>query len=329
MPYEVAKHQKINLFSPKGSSNSGGMNILSFLFVIFSFTFSRKRKNDSHFKIILTSIVFLVYILCRFSKPQIRFKFCITCQFFTHDTTEITSEVNTSYFQSELSIFAISKFRFKNLFYLLLLLLLGDISLNLGPFSILYLFKQEEWQTFSNKGLHLIHLNINSLLPKIKELRDIAKRTKGVVIGISEFEFHSIVLDPEIYIENYEILRFDRNWHRGGFVCYVRSDNRYKLNSFLPNEIENITFDVLMLHAKPITTGNIYRHPNQSKFLEIFEENVCKFITSYHKIYFLGHFNINLFENRKYVSNKSSSNNKNLDSFTKKYHECCTLLGLK
>ena len=29
------------------------------------------------------------------------------------------------------------------------------------------------------------------------------------------------------------------------------------------------------------------------------------------------------------ISDKSSSNNKNLDSFTKKYHECCTLFGLK
>ena len=39
-------------------------------------------------------------------------------------------------------------------------------------------------------------------------------------------------------------------------------------------------------------------------------------------------FNINLFENEKYVLDKSSSSNKNLDSFTKKYHEYCTLFTL-
>ena len=87
----------------------------------------------------------------------------------------------------------------------MLFLLSGDISLNPGPFSNPQLFKEEEWRAFSNRGLHLIHLNINSLLPKIDELRDIAKRTKAAVIGISESKLDSTVLDPEIYIENLEI----------------------------------------------------------------------------------------------------------------------------
>ena len=242
-------------------------------------------------------------------------KSCFICQFFTHDTIKITNEVNSSHSQQELRIFATSKFRFKNdnSFCPLLLLLSGDISLNPGHFSNPQLFKQEEWQAFSNRGLHLIHLNINSLLPKIDELRDIAKRTKAAVIGISESKLDSTVLDPEIYIDNYEILRFDRNRHGGGVACYIRSDISYKLNSFLPNEIENITFNILMPHTKPITVGIICRPPNQSKFLDIFEENLPKLNTSYHEICFLGDFNINLFENGKYVFHKSSSNNKNLD----------------
>ena len=148
--------------------------------------------------------------------------------------------------------------------------------------------KQEEWQAFSDRGLHLIHLN-NSVLPKIDELRDIAKRTKAAVIGISESKLDSTVLDPEICIENYEIFRFDRNRHGGVVTCHIRSNISYKLNSFLPNEIENITFDILMPHTKPITIGIIYRPPNQSRFI-----------------------------NGKYIFDKSSSNNKNLDSFTGK-----------
>ena len=148
------------------------------------------------------------------------------------------------------------------------------------------MFKQEEWQAFSNRGLHLIHLNINSLLPKIDVLGDIAKRTKAAVIGILESKLDSTVLDPEIYIENYEILCFDRNQH-GGVACYIRIDS-YKLNSLLPNETENITFDILM----PITVGIIYRPPNQSTFFGIFEENLPKLNTSYRE------FSTNLFENR-------------------------------
>ena len=84
-----------------------------------------------------------------------------------------------------------------------------------------------------------------------------------------------------------------------------------------------------MPHTKPITIRIIYRPPNQSKFLDIFEENLPKINTSYREIYFLGDFNINLFENGKYVFDKCSSNNKNLDSFTKKYREYCPLFGLK
>ena len=86
------------------------------------------------------------------------------------------------------------------------------------------MFKQGEWQASSNRELHLIQLNINSLLPKIDELSDTAKRTKAAVIDISESKLDSTVLDPEIYIENYEILCF-----RGGVACHIRSEN--KLNS--------------------------------------------------------------------------------------------------
>ena len=157
---------------------------------------------------------------------------------------------------------------------------MGDISLNPGPLNNPQLFKKEEQQAFSNRGLHLIHLNINSFLPKIDELKDIAKRIKATVIGISESKLDSTFLGPKIYLENYEILRFDRNRHGGGAACYIRSDISYKLNSLLPNEFENTTVDILMPHAKPITVGIIYRPPNQSKFLDIFEENLRKLIKS-------------------------------------------------
>ena len=70
-----------------------------------------------------------------------------------------------------------------------------------------------------------------------------------------------------------------------------------------------------MPHKKPITVGIIYSLPSQSKFLDTFGENLCrpKLNTSYRKIYILGDFNINLFENGKSVFNKYFNNNKILD----------------
>ena len=169
LSYDARKYQKINLLAPRGNKNSGNMNILSFFFIfVLSFNLVRKWKNNPRLKIILTSIAFLACILYRFSEPHNRLKSCFTCLFFTDDTIEITNEANTSHSQSELSIFAVSKFRFKNdnAFCPLLLLLSGDVSLNPGSLSNPQLSEQEEWRTFTNRGLHLIHLNVSSLLQK-------------------------------------------------------------------------------------------------------------------------------------------------------------------
>ena len=141
MPYEVKKYQKVNFLAHKGGSNSGGMNICCFLFIrLLSFNFLRILKNETSLKIYLASVTFLMCILYRSSKLQHRLNFCFTCQFFTKDTVEITNEIDTSYFQNELNIFAISKFRFKNND-------VGngndDINLNLGPFNNPQMFKQE------------------------------------------------------------------------------------------------------------------------------------------------------------------------------------------
>ena len=115
----------------------------------------------------------------------------------------------------------------------MLITLSGEISLNPGHFSNTQLFTQEEWQAFSNRELHLIHLNINHLVLKIEELRHTVQKNKSCIL---ESKLDSTVLDPEIYIE---ILCFNRNQHAGGVTCYIRSNINYKLNTFLPNEIKN------------------------------------------------------------------------------------------
>ena len=101
----------------------------SFPYCCFLLISWENGQSDPHLEVILTSITLLVCIRYRFSKPQNMLKSCFTSQFFTHDIIEIIDEVNTSYLESDLSIFALSKIRFKNdkSFYLLLPLLSGDI----------------------------------------------------------------------------------------------------------------------------------------------------------------------------------------------------------
>ena len=102
----------------------------------------------------------------------------------------------------------------------MLLLLSGDISLNPGPVHQDKLQCSNEWNVFKKRGLHFIHLNINNLLSKIEELRYIAKPTNAAIIGICESKLDTPVLDPELSIDNYKILRCDRNIQGGVVVCY-------------------------------------------------------------------------------------------------------------
>ena len=51
--------------------------------------------------------------------------------------------------------------------------------------------------------MHFIHLNKNSLLPKIDEIRYIVKLTNAAVIGLSETKLDNIILSSELKIEGY------------------------------------------------------------------------------------------------------------------------------
>ena len=92
--------------------------------------------------------------------------------------------------------------------------------------------------------MHFIHLNINNLLSKIEELCFIAKSTNTVVIGICESKLDASVLEQEISIDNYKILRCDRNRLGGGVACYIRNDLSYNILSVFPCEIEYISFEI-------------------------------------------------------------------------------------
>ena len=102
-----------------------------------------------------------------------------------------------------------------------------------------------------------MHININSLLPKIDELRYIAKLSEAAVIGISESKLDDSVLSSEIQIENYDLIRSDRNRYSGGAVCFIRNDSSYNTKSSLPSEIENIFIEIFLSHSKPLVLSSI------------------------------------------------------------------------
>ena len=75
-----------------------------------------------------------------------------------------------------MTYFTISKLRnkpkhFLN-FYQILLLLSGDISLNPGPCQMQFI-DDKTWKPLVTRGVFFCYLNVNSLLSKIDELKDI------------------------------------------------------------------------------------------------------------------------------------------------------------
>ena len=97
-------------------------------------------------------------------------------------------------------------------------------------------------------------------MPKIDELRHIARLTNAAVIGISESKLDDSVSTSEIQIDEYDLLRCDRNTHGGGVACYIRSELSYNAKSYFPKDVEKIFFELLLPHTKPIVVGTIYRH---------------------------------------------------------------------
>lgn len=63
------------------------------------------------------------------------------------------------------------------------------------------------------------HLDINSLLLKIYQIRPITKLTNAAVIGISESKIDGSVLTSEIKASEYDFLCCDRIRHGRGLLA--------------------------------------------------------------------------------------------------------------
>ena len=73
---------------------------------------------------------------------------------------------------------------------------------------------------------------MNILLSKTEELQIIANLTNAAITGISESKVDGSVLEPEIQIDDYKILRCDRNRHGGVVACYIRNELSYNIICF-------------------------------------------------------------------------------------------------
>ena len=103
------------------------------------------------------------------------------------------------------------------------------MSLNPGPIQRSPDISSTIWEPLAKKGLHFLHININSLISKKDEIRCIANKTKAAIIGITESKLDHTVPDSEVNFLGYDILRCDRN-RNGVFNINLFQNGKYILN---------------------------------------------------------------------------------------------------
>ena len=193
---------------------------------------SLKHRRDCRLKYMFMCIIFLCSFFYSPFKHNIVYndlKLCHEIEVFTPEYLSANNKLHEAFSGSQFTVVTILKIKQINnkSCYCLLIILSGDVSLNPGPVCKNQLLNTTEGDIFKTKCLHLMHMNINSLLPKIDKLRQMARFSNAAVIGISKSKLDKSVTNSEILIGNYDLLHCDRNRNRGGVACYIRNDLGY------------------------------------------------------------------------------------------------------
>ena len=80
------------------------------------------------------------------------------------------------------------------------------------------------------RGLKIAHLNLQSLRPKIEQVRILMAEHKIHLLTMSETWLHDGINDAEISVENYTLIRNDRKGdNHGGVACYISNDITHRV----------------------------------------------------------------------------------------------------
>ena len=188
------------------------------LSISIAILFSLKQHRQSNTRIFSLFLISYVCITCLsirsqcdLENPLNDLKVYGKKYFFPSQSLKTCDNIASNNLEMIFILFTIyhSKCKNKAKFFTLILLLSGDINLNSrSPHNSQ--IDGLNWNVFDKKGLHFLHTNVNSLLPKIDEIRLIAKKSKATVIGITETKLDGTIIDSEIYIKVYSIVRCDR-----------------------------------------------------------------------------------------------------------------------
>ena len=121
-------------------------------------------------------------------------------------------------------------------------------------------------------GFKTMALNIFSLLmAHLDELRIFISEHRPHIICITETKIDSTIDNSHIEIDDYVVVRNNRNRHGGGVAMYIHKTVNYKLREDIAfSEIESISIQVKVGNYKPFIVTSVYRPPG--KPVEYFNE---------------------------------------------------------
>ena len=92
------------------------------------------------------------------------------------------------------------------------------------------------WEPLKTQGFHFCHLNVNSLLSKIDELKDIKNYVKAAILGSRESKRDSPVTNAKVNIKGYGMIMNEKNTNFGGVTCYIRNDLCFNTKNIFSNQ---------------------------------------------------------------------------------------------
>ena len=135
------------------------------------------------------------------------------------------------------------------------------------------------YSDLQGSGLKIAHLNVNSIYKHIDEVKVFVKSNNIHLLALNETKLDDSIYDKEISIEDYVLVRKDRNRHGGGVAIYVNKALHFdELRHETMDDLEVIAIKVYLKHKKPLVFSTWYRPPSSN--VDIFDlyENFLNYI---------------------------------------------------
>ena len=105
----------------------------------------------------------------------------------------------------------------------------------------------DQYELCKKKGLHFLHINARSLLPKLTDAHLLVQRTNSAVLAITETWLDESMTDSESELNAYVVHRKDRNRKGGGVCLYIRTDIAFNPKPELSaDDLESLYVNILL-----------------------------------------------------------------------------------